>query len=45
MTEKDFRKIVTSLELTKIDKEEINNFINTLEEKLKQKLKLVHYLK
>lgn len=38
MTEKDFRKIVTSLELTKIDKEEINNFINTLEEKLKQKL-------
>lgn len=38
MTEKDFRKIVTSLELTKTDKEEINNFINTLEEKLKQKL-------
>lgn len=38
MTEKDFRKIVTSLELTKTDKEEINNFINTLEEKIKQKL-------
>ncbi len=38
MTEKDFRKIVTSLELTKTDKEEISSFINTLEEKLKQKL-------
>ena len=44
MTEKDFRKIVTSLELTKTDKEEINNFINTLEEKLKQKLSNLNVL-
>lgn len=44
MTEKDFRKIVTSLELTKTDKEEINTFINTLEEKLKQKLSNLNVL-
>ena len=44
MTEKDLRKIVTSLELTKTDKEEINNFINTLEEKLKQKLSNLNVL-
>lgn len=44
MTEKDFRKIVTSLELTKTDKEEINNFINTLEGKLKQKLSNLNVL-
>ena len=38
MTEKDFRKVVTSLELTKTDKEEINSFIIELENKIKQKL-------
>ena len=42
MTEKDFRKIVTDLELTKLDKEEINQFISQLENGLKEKL---HYLK
>ena len=31
MTEKDFRKIVTDLELTKLNKEEINQFISQLE--------------
>jgi hypothetical protein len=42
MTEKDFRKVVTDLELTKLDKEEINNFIYSLENDLKSKL---HYMK
>lgn len=38
MTEKDFRKVVTDLELTKLDKEEINNFILELENNLKEHL-------
>ncbi len=38
MTEKDFRKVVTDLELTKNDKEEINLFISNLENKLKESL-------
>lgn len=38
MTEKDFRKIVTELELTKSDKEEINEFISKLESNLKEHL-------
>lgn len=38
MTEKDFRKVVTELELTKTDKEEINLFIEKLENNLKEKL-------
>ena len=42
MTEKDFRKVVTDLELTKLDKEETNNFISSLENDLKNKL---HYMK
>ena len=42
MTEKDFRKVVTDLELTKLDKEEISNFIYSLETDLKSKL---HYMK
>ena len=42
MTEKDFRKVVTDLELTKLDKEEISNFIYSLENDLKSKL---HYMK
>ena len=42
MTEKDFRKVVTDLEITKLDKEEISNFIYSLENDLKSKL---HYMK
>ena len=42
MTEKDFRKVVTDLELTKLNKEETNNFISSLENDLKNKL---HYMK
>ena len=38
MTEKDFRKVVTELELTKTDKDEINLFIEKLENNLKEKL-------
>lgn len=39
MTEKDFRKIVTDLELTKSTKEEINEFINKLEIDFKANIK------
>lgn len=44
MTEKDFRKIVTDLELTKSDKEEINLFISELEENIKSKLNYLNVL-
>lgn len=44
MTEKDFRKIVTDLELTKKDKEEINEFIINLTNNLKLKLKNLELL-
>lgn len=44
MTEKDFRKIVTDLELTKSDKEEINSFISELEENIKSKLNYLNVL-
>ncbi len=39
MTEKDFRKIVTDLELTKNDKEYISEFIKELTNKLNENLK------
>jgi hypothetical protein len=39
MTEKDFRKIVTDLELTKNDKENISEFIKELTNKLNENLK------
>lgn len=39
MTEKDFRKIITDLEFTKADKEEVNEFILNLENSLKENLK------
>ena len=39
MTEKDFRKIVTDLELTKNDKEQITEFILDLTNKLNENLK------
>lgn len=44
MTEKDFRKVVTDLELTKTDKEELNSFIIELENKIKQKLSYLNVL-
>ena len=39
MTEKDFRKLVTDLEFTKEDKEEVALFINNLETSLKENIK------
>ena len=39
MTEKDFRKLVTDLEFTKEDKEEVALFINDLETSLKENIK------
>lgn len=42
MTEKDFRKLVTDLELTKADKEMVQSFIDSLKQKLDEHIK---YLK
>ena len=39
MTEKEFRKLVTDLEFTKEDKEEVALFINNLETSLKENIK------
>lgn len=44
MTEKDFRKIVTDLELTKTIKEEINEFIIKLENDFKNNIKNLEVL-